>query len=215
MFFDATETISRVDMKLVDDISSQDKPCIFVVNKWDLGLEKEMTSEKWAAYLSKTFSMLKFVPVAFVTARDSRNIKQLVNLAQSVFKQSRTRVSTPRLNKALQRAIEKNPPSSKKGRRLKIFYATQISTQPPTIVVKSNDPTLLDEGWKRYLLSSMREQLPFKEIPIRLYFRGRSEKDEAEESPPRAKAGRRNSPAGKSGRRPAGKGKPRSRSAKK
>ena len=187
MFFDASETISRVDMKLVDDIQSQDKPCIFVVNKWDLGLEQEMTAEKWADYLAKTFSMMRYVPVAFVTAKDSRNIKQLVNLAQSIFKQSRTRVSTPKLNKALQKAIEKNPPSSKKGKRLKIFYATQISTQPPTIVVKTNDPTLLDEGWKRYLLSSMREQLPFKEIPIRLYFRGRSEKDDAEDTPKKPK----------------------------
>ena len=189
MFFDATDTISRVDLKLVDDIQSQDKPCIFVVNKWDLGLEKEMTAEKWADYLARTFSMMKYVPVAFVTAKDSRNIKQLINLAQSVFKQSRTRVTTPRLNKALQRAIERNPPSSKKGKRLKIFYATQISTQPPTIVVKTNDPTLLDEGWKRYLLSTMREQLPFKEIPIRLYFRGRSEKDNPDETPKKQKRG--------------------------
>jgi GTP-binding protein len=189
MFFDATDTISRVDLKLVDDIQSQDKPCIFVVNKWDLGLEMEMTADKWADYLSRTFSMMKYVSVAFVTAKDSRNIKQLVNLAQSVFKQSRTRVSTPRLNKALQNAIEKNPPSSKKGKRLKIFYATQISTQPPTIVVKTNDPTLLDERWKRYLLSSMREQLPFKEIPIRLYFRGRSEKDDPDQKPKKQKRG--------------------------
>ncbi|QDT56992.1 GTPase Der [Caulifigura coniformis] len=189
MFFDAVETISRVDMKLVDDIQSQDKPCIFVVNKWDLGLEKGMTSEKWAEYLAKTFSMMKYVPVAFVTAKDSRNIKQLVNLSQSIFKQSRTRVSTPRLNKALQKAIERNPPASKNGKRLKIFYATQVSTQPPTIVVKTNDPTLLNEGWKRYLLSSLREQLPFKEIPIRLYFRGRSEKDDPDEKPKKQKRG--------------------------
>jgi len=189
MFFDASDTISRVDMKLVDDIQSQDKPCIFVVNKWDLGLEKEMTSEKWAEYLAKTFSMMKYVPVAFVTAKDSRNIKQLVNLSQSIFKQSRTRVSTPRLNKALQKAIERNPPASKNGKRLKIFYATQVSTQPPTIVVKTNDPTLLNEGWKRYLLSSLREQLPFKEIPIRLYFRGRSESDEPDKKPKKQKRG--------------------------
>ena len=148
-----------------------------------------MTAEKWADYLSKTFSMMRYVPVAFVTAKDSRNIKQLVNLAQSVFKQSRTRVSTPRLNKALQSSIERNPPSSKKGKKLKIFYATQISTQPPTIVVKTNDPTLLDERWKRYLLTTMREQLPFKEIPIRLYFRGRSEKDDPDQKPKKQKRG--------------------------
>jgi GTP-binding protein len=112
-----------------------------------------------------------------------------VNLSQSIFKQSRTRVSTPRLNKALKNAMERNPPTVKKGKRLKIFYATQISTQPPTIVVKANDPTYLDEGWKRYLLTSLREQLPFKEIPIRLYFRGKSEKDDPDEKPKKQKRG--------------------------
>ena len=83
-----------------------------------------------------------------------------------------------RLNKALQRAMEANPPVSKKGKRLKLFFATQVSTQPPTIVVKCNDPKLLDDGWKRYLLGFLQEQLPFKEVPIRLYFRGKGEKDE-------------------------------------
>jgi GTP-binding protein len=178
MFFDATETISRVDLKLVDDIAEQGKPCIFVVNKWDLGLEKDMTTEKWGKYLANTLKTLRYVPVALITARDSRNVKQLINLAQTIFKQARLRVSTPRLNKALKRAMDANPPSSKKGKRLKIFYATQISTEPPTIVVKTNDPTLLDEGWKRYLLTALREELPFKEVPIRLYFRGRSERDD-------------------------------------
>jgi GTPase len=178
MFFDATETISRVDLQLVDDINEQGRPCIFVVNKWDLALEKEMTAEKWGKYLANAFSMLKHVPVALVTAKDSRNIKQLINLAQSIFKQSRRRIGTPRLNRVLQRAIEENPPTSKKGKRLKLFYATQIGTQPPTIIVKVNDPTLLEEGWKRYLLSVIREDLPLKEVPIRLYFRGRTNKDD-------------------------------------
>jgi GTP-binding protein len=177
MFFDATETISRVDLKLIDDIYEQGKPCIFVVNKWDLALEKEMTAEKWSDYLGRTVSMLKYVPVALITAKDSRNIKQLVNLAQTIFKQSRMRISTPKLNKALKRAMEANPPVSKNGRRLKIFYMTQVSTQPPTIIVKCNNPDLLDEGWKRYLLGALRDQLPLKEVPIRLYFRGRNDKD--------------------------------------
>jgi GTP-binding protein len=180
MFFDATETISRVDLKLIDDIAEQGKPCIFVVNKWDLGLEKEMTAEKWGRYLENALRMLKYVPVALITAKDSRNVKKLINLAQSVFKQSRRRLATPKLNRVLQRAVEENPPTSKKGKRLKLFFATQIATQPPTIIVKANDPTLLEEGWKRYLLGFLREHTPFKEVPIRLYFRGRSEKDEEE-----------------------------------
>lgn len=178
MFFDASQRISRVDKQLVEQIVDGDKPCIFVVNKWDLGLEEEMTSERWAEYLFATFATLRHVPVAFITAKDARNIKQLINLAQTIYKQSRTRISTGRLNKVIEEAYKANTPRYKANRRGKIFYATQVATEPPTIVVKCNDPKLFDKNWKRYLMGYMREKLPFKEVPIRLYFRGKTGKDE-------------------------------------
>jgi GTPase len=177
MFFDATERISRVDKQLLDEIHERSKPCIFVVNKWDLGLEQGMTSEKWADYLFRTFSMMRHVPVAFITAKEGRNIKPLINLAQSMYKQARTRVSTGQLNRVIEAAYAANPPRYKANRRPKIFYATQVATEPPTIVLKCNEPKLFDESWKRYLLGYMREELPFREVPIRLYLRGRGAND--------------------------------------
>ncbi|WP_417847925.1 ribosome biogenesis GTPase Der [Thalassoglobus sp.] len=178
VFFDASQKISRVDKQLVDKIVESAKPCIFVVNKWDLGLEEDMTSEKWAEYLFSTFSMLRHVPVAFITAKDSRNIKQLINLSQTIYKQSRVRISTGRLNKVVAEAYKANPPRYKNNRRGKIFYTTQVATEPPTIVMKCNEPKLFDKNWKRFLMGYMREKLPFKEVPIRLYFRGKTGKDE-------------------------------------
>ena len=178
MFFDASERISRVDKQLVDEVQKQSKPCIFVVNKWDLGLDAEMTSEKWAEYLFVNFPMQRHVPVAFVTAKDGRNIKQLINLCQAIYKQSRTRVSTGALNRVVEAAYRANPPRYQKNRRPKIFYATQVATEPPTIVLKCNEPKLFDNNWKRYLLGYMREELPFKEVPIRLYLRGRDKDDD-------------------------------------
>ncbi|QDT34293.1 ribosome biogenesis GTPase Der [Thalassoglobus polymorphus] len=178
VFFDASQKISRVDKQLVDKIVESAKPCIFVVNKWDLGLEEEMTSEKWAEYLFTTFSMLRHVPVAFITAKDCRNIKQLINLSQTIYKQSRVRISTGRLNKVVAEAYKANPPRYKNNRRGKIFYSTQVATEPPTIVMKCNEPKLFDKNWKRFLMGYMREKLPFKEVPIRLYFRGKTGKDE-------------------------------------
>ena len=148
------------------------------MNKWDLGLEAEMTSERWAEYLFATFSSLRHVPVAFITAKDSRNIKQLINLAQTIYKQSRTRVSTGRLNKVVEDAYKINPPRYKNNRRGKIFYATQVATEPPTIVLKCNEPKLFDKNWKRFLMGYIREKLPFKEVPVRLYFRGKNGQDE-------------------------------------
>ncbi|MCA8996923.1 MAG: 50S ribosome-binding GTPase, partial [Planctomycetaceae bacterium] len=196
MFFDATDEISRVDKKLVDEILERSKACIFVVNKWDLGLEMGMTTEKWADYLFMTFASLRHVPVAFITAKDSKNIKQLINLCQSIYKQSRERVGTGELNRIVDKAQQVNPPRYKANRRGKIFYATQVATEPPTIVMKCNDPKLFDNHWKRYLLGRLREELPFKEVPLKVYFRGK-EGDQKEDNRPIA----RKRPARKGGRK--------------
>lgn len=176
MFFDAKETISRVDIQLVDEIAKNCKPCVFVVNKWDS--VPEMTTEAWAEYLLQTFPTMRYVPVAFLTAKEGRNVRKLVNLAQSLFKQTRIRVPTSRINRVVRSAILANQPPLRKNRRAKIYFATQVSTEPPTIVLKCNDPVLLDEGWKRYLLGVLHEELPYPEIPIRLYFRQREKADE-------------------------------------
>ncbi|MGH7200036.1 MAG: ribosome biogenesis GTPase Der, partial [Planctomycetaceae bacterium] len=180
MFFDARETISQVDKQLVEEIHRRDKPCVFVVNKWDLGLEAGMTMEKWADYLFRSFASMRHVPVAFITAKDQRNIRKLINLAQAIFKQARRRVSTGKLNRLINAAVENNPPPHRKNRRPKIYFATQVATEPPTIVLKCNDPSLFDESWKRYLLGVMREELPFHEVPIRVHFRPRSAEEREE-----------------------------------
>jgi GTP-binding protein len=174
MFFDAKETISRVDIQLVDEIARHCKPCVFVVNKWDS--VPEMTTDAWSEYLLQTFPTMRYVPVAFLTAKEGRNVRKLVNLAQSLFKQTRIRVPTSRLNRIVRSAILQPP--LRKNRRAKIYFATQVSTEPPTIVLKCNDPVLLDDGWKRYLLGVLHEELPYPEIPIRLYFRQREKSDE-------------------------------------
>ncbi|MGC1276493.1 MAG: ribosome biogenesis GTPase Der [Planctomycetaceae bacterium] len=177
MFFDATKTISRVDKQLVDELIERHKPCVFVVNKWDLGLEAEMTSEKWIDYLASSFPTLRYVPIAFLTAKDSKNIRVVVNLAQSIFKQTRLRIGTGKLNEVVRDAIDRKQPPFKGNRRPKIYFATQVSTEPPTIVLKCNDPKLFSADWTRYLLSVLRERLPFPEVPIRLVFRAREQSD--------------------------------------
>jgi GTP-binding protein len=190
MLFDATETISQVDEHLVEEISAHCKPCIFVVNKWDLGLEAKMTNEKWADYLARRFASLDYVPVAFITARDGRNVKKLINLAQALGKQTRERVSTGKLNKVVRAAVTANSPPSRKNQSPRILYATQVATEPPTIVIKCNDARLFADSWKRYLLGELRKRLPFAEVPIKLYFRSRPEED-AEEARPEAAVRRR------------------------
>lgn len=171
MFFDATETISKVDKQLVSEIQDESKACIFVVNKWDLA--GDMTMPGWADYLFESFAHMRHVPVAFITAQTGRNVKKLINLAQSIYKQARQRVSTGELNRVVQMAVKASRPPIRQNRVPKILYATQVATEPPTIVVKCNDAGLLDESWKRYFLGVLREHLPFKEVPVKLYFRSR------------------------------------------
>lgn len=173
MFFDATETISMVDKQLVGEIAENHKPCIFVVNKWDEGQSADMTTEKWSNYLIETFGMMRFVPVAFITAKDEVNVKKLINLAQTIAKQARTRVPTARVNEVVQAAIARNQPPMRSNRTPRIYFATQVATEPPTIVLKCNDPKLIDKGWQRYLQGVLHDELPFAEVPIKVYYRSR------------------------------------------
>ena len=178
MFFDATETVSRVDKKLVDEIVSQYKPVIFVINKWDLAKEEHMDMERWGEYLGNQFASLRFAPMAFLTAKTGKNVHKLVNLAQSIFKQSRTRVSTGEINRVVRAAVLRNRPPVRRNQTPKVYFATQVATEPPTIVLKCNNPTLFDNSWRRFLLGVMREELPFHEVPIKLYLRQREQAEE-------------------------------------
>jgi GTPase len=184
MFFDATQTISGVDKKLVNEIIDQYKPCIFVINKWDLGQEAGMTTGKWSQYLLDSFGSLRFVPVAFITARDEVNIKKLINLAQTIGKQAQIRVSTSRLNEVVRAAVERNHPPLRANRQAKIYFATQVAVAPPTIVVKCNDAGIIDRGWQRYFDGVLHDELPFPEVPIKVHFRSKSSEGAVNEDEP-------------------------------
>jgi GTPase len=98
-----------------------------------------------------------------------------------LYKQARERVTTGRLNKVLRQALDANPPPLYQTRRPKIFYATQVGTEPPTIVMFTSDPKAFAEPYRRYLLGALREHLPFAEVPIKLYLRRRPAGDKRAE----------------------------------
>ncbi len=176
LFFDASQRISKVDKQLCDYIAQEYRPCIFVVNKWDL-LVGSMPTEKWVTYLRDTFRTMWHVPIAFVTGQTGKNVKAMLNHAQMLFKQSRSRITTGRLNKLVRAALEHNPPPMHRNRRPKIYYATQVAGQPPTIVLFCNNPGALSQPYRRYLLGVFRDRLEFGEVPIKLYLRRRERSD--------------------------------------
>ncbi|MFO0789990.1 MAG: ribosome biogenesis GTPase Der [Pirellulales bacterium] len=176
LFFDATQRISKVDKQLCEYIAQQYKPCIFVVNKWDQ-LVNTMPTGKWVRYLQDAFGTMRYAPIAFITGQTGKNVKALINHGQMLFKQSRARVSTGQLNRMLRDAVRENAPPAAQNREPKLYYATQVGIQPPTIVVFVNDPALISKPYQRYLLGKFRDELEFDEVPIKLYLRRRHPAD--------------------------------------
>ena len=170
---DATAEVSHVDKRLGSYIAEQFKPCILVVNKWDLAKDRANT-EDYGGYFLKTLPGLDYAPVAFATATRAKNLQSVIDLAASLFKQARTRVPTGELNAVITRAVSENAPKPKRGTgQVKILYATQVTTCPPTLVVFVNHPERVSATFERFLLNRLRDHLPFEEVPIRLLFRGR------------------------------------------
>ncbi|HUE71150.1 MAG TPA: ribosome biogenesis GTPase Der [Pirellulaceae bacterium] len=180
LFFDCTQRLSKVDKQLCHYIAEQFKPCIFVVNKWDL-LYGQMPTERWVSYLRDNFPTMWHVPIAFITGQTGKNVKALLNHAQMLFKQSLDRVKTSELNRLIRAALENHPPPMQGMLRPKIYYATQVGTQPPTIVLVCNEPNAFQPDYRRYLLGVLRDYLKFGEIPIKLYLKKRAPRDKKDE----------------------------------
>ncbi len=177
MMFDAGQRISKVDRQLVSYIEAAYKPCIFVVNKWDL-MAEHMVTERWADYVHDNFTTMWNAPVAFTTGMTGQNCKRLMNHAMMLFKQSRSRISTPKLNKIIKEALVKHPPPlANNKRRPRIYYAAQIGIEPPTIMLKCNNPNSFNKTYRRYLLGVLRDSLDFGEVPIRMVLEKRSSSD--------------------------------------
>lgn len=176
LLIDATVPVGQVDKRLARLISEEFKPCVLVVNKWDLA-KGRAPSDDYGEYLMKMLPEMNYAPVAFTTATTGRNLEATLDLATELVKQSRTRVGTGRLNQVLREALAGHTPPPKRGRRSpKFLYATQVTTQPPTIVIFVNNPELISQNQERFLLNRLRERLPFEEVPIRLVFRPRRER---------------------------------------
>jgi GTP-binding protein len=148
-----------------------------VVNKWDLMVP--MPTSKMGGYIRATFPSLDFVPIAFITAKAGKNVHAVLNLAQHLHKQASARIGTGDLNRVLRQAMEASPPPLRQNRRPKVYYATQAGTNPPTIVLFTNGPELLDNTYQRYLIKTIRDQLHFNDVPIKLYLRRRQREEQS------------------------------------
>jgi GTP-binding protein len=139
--------------------------------------------EKYRKYLDEELKHVDYAPIAFVTAKDGRNVQSVLDLAQHLFHQANERVTTHKLNTAIRKILEEKHPSTPSGRRARIYYVTQTQVAPPTIVLFVNNPDFLDAAYQRFMINRMREMLPYGEVPIRLIVRQRERKAAAEQTP--------------------------------
>jgi GTP-binding protein len=132
---------------------------------------------------------MSYMPIAFITAQTGKNVKAVINLSQSLYKQAQRRVGTGTLNRIVHDAVLANAPGSRDNRTPRIYYATQVGVAPPTIVLFVNSTKLFDATYQRYLLNTFREKLPFRDIPIKLYMRSRTQTEPGERSSSATSAG--------------------------
>lgn len=170
LMLDAAETISQVDKRLAMEMERQYKPVIIVVNKLDLIPRDDVGPDAFEEYITKELPGLDFAPIAFICARTGEGVRDLIAMAINLHQQACHREPTAGINRAVERIMKERGPSSKLGRQAKLYFASQVTVQPPTIVIKVNNPSLFDSQYERYLINRLREELPFSEVPIRLLF---------------------------------------------
>lgn len=177
LVIDAKEGISDQDKKISSIITEAGKGIIVAVNKWDLIEDKKAnTINQFEKELSAQIPFLSYAPKIFISAVTKQRLGQIFEESTKVFEQCTKRISTGLLNKVINEAYALNPPTSFKGKRLKIYYITQAAIQPPTFVLFVNNEELLKDSYKRYLENKLREAFGFFGTPIRISVRERKEK---------------------------------------
>ncbi|MGB2939322.1 MAG: ribosome biogenesis GTPase Der [Candidatus Dormiibacterota bacterium] len=171
----ATEGILAQDQHIAGYAVDGGKGVVLVVNKWDLLPQEERDDKAWRRKVDNAFKFIPGVPVVYASALTGRRVTDVIPAAVRVAENRRRRIATPELNRVVQKAIEDNPPPTRKGKQLKVLYAAQGKERTPTIVLFVNDPDLAHFSYRRYLENQVREKYDFAGVPLRLLMRKRVE----------------------------------------
>lgn len=183
---DATLPLSNVDLQLVGEITKHHRPAVIVVNKWDL-VESKHTTDEYTEYLDKELKGLSFAPIVFVSAKKADGVREALGLALNLAEQAQHRVGTAELNDAVQALMQDNPPKHKSGKQPRIYYATQVEVNPPTIQLNVNDANLFDRNFLQFLDNHLRDRMPWSEVPLKIDIRGKTIQSATERVEARAK----------------------------
>ena len=175
---DAAEGLTEQDVKIAGFVHEEGKPSIIVMNKWDLVDKNTHTIYEFEKKLKEDLKYMDYFKSVYISALSGKRLDNLLPLCKEVVANSRKRIPTGLLNEVVGDAIRISEPPSYLGKKLKIFYVTQVSVAPPTFVLKVNDPTIMHFSYKRYLENSLRKSFDFSGTPIRLLVRGNNENEQ-------------------------------------
>lgn len=176
LLIDATEGVTEQDAKIAGIAHERGKGIIIAVNKWDLVEKDDKTIYKFTDKVRQTLSFMNYAEIIFISAETGQRIPKLFGMIDDVIENHTLRVQTGVLNEILSEAVAMKQPPSDKGKRLRIYYMTQVSVKPPTFVLFINDKKLMHFSYTRYLENQIRNTFGFKGTPIHFIARERKEK---------------------------------------
>jgi GTPase len=175
---DAAEGITDQDISVAGYAHERGCGCVFLLNKWDLVKKDSRTAKEYQDNLKMASKFLAFAPTLTISALSGLRVMKLFRYIDEVYRQYNTRIGTGQINRIIEKAIQRNEPSLHRGKRLKYYYATQVTTKPPTFVCFVNYPEAVHFSYQRYLVNQIREKTGLDQTPIRIWFRLRTGKIE-------------------------------------
>ncbi len=175
---DAERGLSEQVVRIAGYVHEEGKASVLVVNKWDTIEKDTYTVEKFKKEMLADLAFMSYVPMLFVSAKTGQRVQKVMEMASFAYEQNSIRITTGKLNDIVNEAITMNDPPVNNGRRLRVYYSTQVSTCPPTFVIFVNEPDLMHFSYRRYLENYIRKSFSITATPIRLIIRKRGEKDD-------------------------------------
>ncbi len=178
LVIDALDGVTEQDQRLAGRIEEDGRACVIVVNKWDAIEKDSHTMPAMEKELRAKLYFLDWAPMLFTSALTGQRVESIFAIAAVAVEQHRRRVSTSVVNEVLQEAVSwRSPPTSRGGRQGRIYYGTQVATRPPSFTLFVNDPKLFGDTYRRYVERQIREGLGFEGSPLKLFWRGKQQRD--------------------------------------